>query len=186
MKKHRIFNKGDRIHALLSSNQEPNVLIPVAANIVDVKWDPVNPLYLIRITKFFDSLRFLKKHYLNMHFKYEFGKRTRHVPIKADEFKRAEDLLEAINGENRERYYVVVESVMCTKTSIQLRELFEKVQNFIISKKLQEIKELSARSFFKGSLSVDSNLEWEARFKKGWEDKFKEPMSIKKYLKSLT
>ena len=186
MKKHRIFNKGDRIYVLLSSHQEPNVLIPVAANIVDVKWDPVNPLYKIRITKFFDTLYFLKKYFLNMHFRYEFDKRARHVPINGEGLNRVSDLEEFINGDNRERFYVIVESVMCTKTSIQLRELFEKVQNFIISKKLQEIKELSSRSFYRGSLSVDSNKEWEARFKKGWEDKFKEPMSIQKYLKSLS
>ena len=186
MKKHRIFNKGDRIHALLSSRQEPNVLIPVCAFIVDVKWDPVNPLYCIRIIKFFDTLHFLKRHFFNMHFKYEFNKRARSMHLNGDDLKRTNDLEELINRDNRERYYVIVESVMCTKTRKELSDLFRKVQDFIISRKLQEIKFLSSRNFYKSSLSVDSTAEWEARFKKGWEDKFKEPMTIQKYLKSLT
>ena len=111
MKKHRIFNKGDRIHALLSSRQEPNVLIPVRANIVDVKWDPVNPLYKLRIDKFFDTLYFLKKYFLNMHFKYEFDKRARSMFIKPDELRKVNALEEFINSDNRERYYVIVERV---------------------------------------------------------------------------
>ena len=121
-----------------------------------------------------------------MHFKYEFNKRARSMCIKGDDLKRTNDLEELINGENRERYYVIVESVMCTKTRKELSDLFRNVQDFIISRKLQEIKFLSSRNFYKGSLSVDSTAEWEARFKKGWDDKFKEPMTIKKYLKSLT
>lgn len=186
MKKHRIFNKGDRIHTLLSSHQEPNILIPVAAVIMDVKWDPVNPLYKIRITKFFDSLQFLKRYFFNMHFKYEFNKRARSMFLKADGLRRVGDLEKLINEEGRERYYVIVESVMCTKTKVQLKELFEKVQNFLISRKLKEIRDLSTRPFYKSSLSADTGQEWDARFKKGWEDKFKEPMTIAKYLKTLT
>jgi len=186
MKKHRIFNKGDRVHALLSSYQEPNILIPVGGVIMDVKWDPVNPLYKIRITKFYDSLHFLITYFFNMHFSYEFEKRARSTILKPEGLKRVSDLEKMLSDEGRERYYVIVESVMCTKTKVELKALFERVQNFLISRKLKEIRDLSSRPFFQGSLSTHSGSEWDARFTVGWDDKFKEPMTIEKYLKSLT
>ena len=76
---------------------------------------------------------------------------------------------------------------MCKKTKVGLSELFEKVQFYMISKNLKEIKEISARPFFRGPLSLDSTNEFDARYKKGWSDKFeKDNLDITKYLKSLS
>ena len=75
---------------------------------------------------------------------------------------------------------------MCTKTRVQLQELFEKVQFYIISKNLKEIKTVASRPFYKGPMSVDSKKEFNVRFKKTWADKFqKTRIDIEKYLKSL-
>ena len=59
---HRIFAKGEITHALLSSNSNPNILIPIKAVIKDVKYDDINPQYLIKVTKFYDTISFLKKY----------------------------------------------------------------------------------------------------------------------------
>ncbi len=59
MIKHRIFSKGERCHVLITSFTHPDILIPVKAIIKDTKWDPINPLYLIKIVKFYDSMTFL-------------------------------------------------------------------------------------------------------------------------------
>ena len=37
MIKHQLFAKGDTIHALISTTQNPNILFPVRATIYDVK-----------------------------------------------------------------------------------------------------------------------------------------------------
>jgi hypothetical protein len=37
MIKHKIFSKGDHIHALISTSQQPNVLIPVRCIVYDVR-----------------------------------------------------------------------------------------------------------------------------------------------------
>ena len=66
MIKHKLFSKGDQIHALISTTQQPNLLIPVRATIYDVKFDDVNPQYQIRVKKFYDPIYFLKKN-LNYH-----------------------------------------------------------------------------------------------------------------------
>ena len=50
----------------------------------------------------------------------------------------------------------------------------------MISKNLKEIRDISTRPFFKGPLSLDSVKEFDARYKKGWADKFK------KVVRSLT
>ncbi len=187
MKTHRIFNKGQNVYCLLASHTNPNILLPVKGKILDSKWDPVNPLYQIRIIKFYDNMKFLKQHFFDMNFRHVFENRARKMILKADDYKTAKVLEDRLNEKDRERFYVVIESVMCTKTKVGLSELFEKVQLYMISKNLKEIREISARPFFKGPLSLDSIKEFDARYKKGWLDKFeKGDLNIDKYLDSLS
>ena len=186
MKTHRIFNKGQFVYCLLASHTNTNILLPVKGVILDSKWDPVNPLYRIRIIKLYDNMKFLKQHFFGMNFRHEFENRARKMILKADDFKTTKALEDRLNDKDRERFYVVIESVMCTKTKIGLSELFEKVQFYMISKNLKEIRDISTRPFFKGPLSLDSPKEFDARYKKGWADKFeRNALDINKYLNSL-
>ena len=122
-----------------------------------------------------------------MNFRHVFENRARKMILKADDYKTAKVLEDRLNEKDRERFYVVIESVMCTKTKVGLSELFEKVQLYMISKNLKEIREISARPFFKGPLSLDSIKEFDVRYKKGWLDKFKKgDLNIDKYLDSLS
>jgi hypothetical protein len=171
MKRHKIFNKGDRIHCLLSSQSHPDVLIPVKGFIIDTKWDRVNPKYKIRIDKFFDTIKFLKKYYFSMYFSYDFDTRSTLIPLKPNAFKRVVDLETRIKGNDEARFYVIVDSIMCTRTRTEMSDLFGRIQFYNISKKYREIREASARPFAKSALSVDSLNEWDARFKTAWGDK---------------
>ena len=187
MKTHRIFNKGQFVYCLLASHTNPNILLPVKGVILDSKWDPVNPLYQIRIIKLYDNMKFLKQHFFGMNFRHEFENRARKMILKSDDFKTTKALEDRLNDKDRERFYVVIESVMCTKTKISLSGLFEKVQFYMISKNLKEIRDISTRPFFKGPLSLDSVKEFDAKYKKGWADKFdKGSLDIDKYLNSLS
>tara|TARA_R100001163_G_C5015782_1_gene160183 strand:- start:633 stop:1001 length:369 start_codon:yes stop_codon:yes gene_type:complete len=122
-----------------------------------------------------------------MNFRHVFENRARKMILKQEDYKTVKSLEERLNEKDRERFYIVVESVMCTKTKINLSGLFEKVQFYIISKNLKEIRETSARPFFKGPLSLDSIREFDARYKKGFYDKFeKGDIDIDKYLNSLS
>ena len=121
-----------------------------------------------------------------MNFRHMFENRARKMILKAEDYKTAKALEDRLNDKDRERFYVVIESVMCTKTKVGLSELFEKVQFYMISKNLKEIREISARPFFKGPFSLDSVREFDARYKIGWDDKFKKgKLDIDKYLNSL-
>jgi len=187
MKAHRIFDKGQTVYCLLASHTHPDILLPVKGIIMDSKWDPVNPLYQIRILKFYDNMKFLKKYFFEMNFRHVFENRARKMILKKEDYKTVKSLEERLNEKDRERFCVVIESVMCTKTKVNLSRLFEKVQFYIISKNLKEIRETSARPFFKGPLSLDSVREFDARYKKGFHDKFeKGDMDIDKYLNSLS
>jgi len=186
MKTHRIFNKGQFVYCLLASHTNPNILLPAKGVILDSKWDPVNPLYQIRIIKLYDNMKFLKQHFFGMNFRHEFKNRARKMILKPEDFKTTKALEDRLNDKDRERFYVVVESVMCTKTKIGLSGLFEKVQFYMISKNLKEIRDISTRPFFKGPLSLDSPKEFDARYKKGWADKFeRNALDLNKYLDSL-
>ena len=135
----------------------------------------------------YDNMKYLKSNFFDMNFKYEFDNRARKMPIKKEDFKNISGLEERFNESDRERFYVIVESVMCKKTKNDLQGLFEKVQFYIISKNLKEIRDISSRPFFKGSLSTDSSQEFNIRFKKGWSDKFENrDIDIDKYLNSLS
>jgi len=186
MKTHRIFDKGQTVYCLLASHSKPNILLSVKGIILDTKWDPVNPLYRIRIIKFYDTMKFIKQHFFSMNFRHVFENRARKMILKAEDFKTTKLLEERLNDKDRERFYVVIESVMCTKTKVGLSELFEKVQFYMISKNLKEIRDISTRPFFKGPLSLDSTKEFDVRYKKSWQDKFEKcNLNIDKYLTSL-
>jgi hypothetical protein len=186
MKTHRIFNKGQTVYCLLASHTNPNILLPVKGTILDSKWDPVNPLYQIRIIKLYDNMKFLKQHFFDMNFRHVFENRARKMILKAEDYKTTRALEDRLNDKDRERFYVVIESVMCTKTKVGLSDLFEKVQFYMISKNLKEIRDISTRPFFKGPLSLDSVKEFDIKYKISWTDKFKKGgLDIDKYLNSL-
>ena len=86
MKAHRIFTKGQHVYCLLSSPNRPNVLLPVKGLIVDTAWDPVNPLYKIKIIKMYDNIKFLKSYFFDMNFRYEFDNRAKKMPLKKEDF----------------------------------------------------------------------------------------------------
>lgn len=189
MKKHRIFNKGDIVYCLLSSYNKPNALIPVRGAIKDSQWDPINPKYKIQIFKFYDTMKYLKKYFFDMNFKKDFDKRKKPLPIPLDKdsYSNLMDLQKELRIKNNKKYFVIVDSLMCTKTRNELCDLFEKVQFYLISKNLKQVKESVNRPFFKGPLKTNSPFEFDKRFKIGWNDKFKESdIDIDKYLDSLS
>lgn len=186
MKKHRIFNKGNYVYCLLTSHSRPNVQIPIKGLIMDTKWDTINPKYQIRILKFYDTMKFLKTNFFGMNFHHKFDKKARQMGLKKDEFTNVQILEKRLNDPDREKFYLVIDSIMCTKTRVQLEELFKRVQFYLISKNLKEIKTIATRPFFRGPFSVDSKKEFDIRLKRSWKDNFDDHnMDIDKYLDSL-
>jgi len=170
MIKHKIFNKGEYVQALISSSNQPNVLIPVRALIYDVKFDDINPQYQIRIKKFYDSIYFLKQNLFGARFIRDFEGRETRINAKRTNYKNIDDLVENLfDGANWEKYTVVVDSVFCTKTRDEQEVLFNNLQSFMIEQKIKEIYQLSTRQPYRkssGEFSYQSKGEFINHLKK--------------------
>jgi hypothetical protein len=186
MKRHRIFNKGDFIYGLVSSQSKPNILIPVRGLIVDTKWEQVNPKYKIKILKFYDSMYFLKKHFFDISFRKDFKSKSRKMALKPEDYDNIEQLTQRLNAEDEKRFYIIIDSILCVKTKNDMKDLFNRIQFYIISNKYKEARELATRALFTGTLSVDSKGEWDAIFRSSWSNKFESfNIDINEYIKSL-
>lgn len=170
MIKHKIFSKGEYVQALISTTQQPNVLIPVRGLIYDVKFDDFNPQYQIRIKKFYDNMYFLKQNLFGGRFIRDFEGADTRINAKRTNYKNVEQLEnELLNGENWKKYLIVVDSVFCVKTLGEQQDLFNNLQTFLIESKIKEIFELSNRYPYrkwKGEFAYDSKGEFEASLKK--------------------
>lgn len=185
MIKHRLFVKGEKIFALLTSNSNPNILIPIKAVVKDVRYDEVNPRYLLKAIKFYDNILFLKKYLFQMSFSNSFDKRARNLPLNPDTIKNKEELYEVMS-ENEKRYYFVVDSIMTKKFKGELFELFNKIQDHLIEKRFRECKEFMTRIKYTGTYKLTGDAEFETRLKNFVGDKIKNKgMPFGKYFRLL-
>jgi len=187
MIKHRLFVKGEKIFALLSSNSHPNILIPVKAVVKDVRYDEVNPKYLLKVINFYDNILFLKKFLFQMSFSNSFDKRARNIPIDSNKIKNKEDLLELLTeSENESKYYFVVDSIMTKKYRGELFELFNKIQDHLIEKKFRECRDYMTRIKYTGTYKLTGDAEFETRLKNFVGDKINNKgMPFSKYFRLL-
>lgn len=147
MIRHKLFSKGERIHALISNSRYSHIVFPVMAVIHDVKFDEDMPKYQIRITKFYDNLDFLKRYLFGMKFTKDFDNKTTSFSLSRKNYKSLKDFQNHIDSK-WESYMITVDSVMCVKTKTEVTELFNNIQDFLIEKNLKDMFELSNRSVY--------------------------------------
>ena len=150
MIRHKLFSKGESIHALISSTSHPNILFPVKGIIYDIKFDEYNPQYQIKITKMYDDIAFIKRFLIKGRTIRNFdGKDTRYK-LNRSGFKTIEEFVEKVyNGDNWEIYLTVVDSIYCCKTRKEQIEFFNKIQTFLIQKHLKELYDMSIRKEYR-------------------------------------
>ena len=147
MIKHRMFTKGEYIHALISSTSQANILFPVRCLIYDVKFDEHIPQYRIKIIKFYDDITFLKRYMFDMKFYKNFEGQANKFKFSRQNYKTREQLQHKID-EGGKTYHVVVDSIMCTKSYNQILELYHNIQNFLIEKTFKDLYEMTNRSSY--------------------------------------
>lgn len=183
MIRHQLFSKGEYIHVLLMNARHSNVMFPVRAIIHDVKFDDKMPKYQIRIVKFYDDIKFLKRYLFGMQFDKDFDGRVTKFHLKRQQYSSVEVLQNHIDSK-WESYLVSVDSVMCVKTKAELTELFNNLQDFLIEKSFKEIFELSNRAVYsKGKYYYHTRGIFEAHLKKFLGER--EPNDPKYYDKLL-
>ena len=169
MIKHKLINKGSLAHSLISPVNDPNILIPVKVIIKDVKFDEYNPIYLVKVIKFYDNIYFLKNYFLNNKFSNGFGKKPRIFWISND-IKTVHELENYLDKEN-ERFYIVVDSIHTTRYKNDLESMFNKIQDFLILRNLKELKEFTTRTFYTGDYRFDTQVEFFKRLRNMLIDK---------------
>lgn len=183
MIKHRLFSKGEYIHALISNARYSNIVFPVKGLIYDVKFDENMPQYQIKIVKFYDDLNFLKRYFFDMRFKKDFENGIVRFKFKRQNYKNREELQKHIDA-GEETYFIVVDSVMCTKTSVQIFELYNNIQDFLIEKGIRDLYEMCTRKVYsKGSYYYQSKGVFQAHLKKFLDERVpKDPKYFDKLL----
>lgn len=170
MIKHKLFAKGEYVQALISTTQQPNVLIPVRGIIYDVKFDDINPQYQIRVKKFYDSIYFLKQNIFGGRFFRDFEGHDTRINAKRTNYKNTDQLVEELfDGDNWKKYLIVVDSVFCVKTFEEQQVLFNNLQSFMIEQKIKEIYEMSTRLPYQrasGDFAYESKGEFITALKK--------------------
>lgn len=166
MIKHRLFTKGEYIHALVSNSTHSNIVFPVRALIYDVKFDEHIPQYQIKIVKFYDDISYLKRYFFDMVFTKDFNGSISRFKFSRQKYKTREQLQKHIDAGD-ETYFVVVDSVMCTKSYNQIKELYFNIQDFLIEKSIRDLYEMMTRSSYsKGNYYYKSKGIFEAHLKK--------------------
>jgi hypothetical protein len=172
MVNHKLFVKGERVYSLLISHSHPNILIPVKGIVKDVKYDEVNPEYLIKIIKFYDSADFLRLNFSKMSYVQTFGNKPRRLKFNEDNpLKTHDDFFIDINGPKERKFMVVVDSIMTLQYKQDMFELFNKVEDHIIEKELRNIKQHTCRTAYKGKYNISTQIEFFLRLRRFIGDK---------------
>jgi hypothetical protein len=169
---HKLFVKGEKVYSLLISHSHPNVLIPVKGIVKEVKFDEVNPEYLIKIVKFYDSADFLRMHFSKMSYVQNFTSKPRRLKFSEDNpLKTHEDFFRDMNGPKERKFMVVVDSIMTLQYKQDMFDLFNKVEDHIIEKSLRFIKQHTCRTEYRGKYKIQTYNEFYLRLRKFIGDK---------------
>lgn len=167
MIKHKLIKKGSIAHSLISPVNYPHNFIPVKVVIKDIKFDEYNPLYLVKIIKFYDNIYYLREYFIDNKFQNAFDKKARPFYIK--NVKTVDELQNFIDSEDS-RFYVVVDSIHTMRYKNEMQELFNKMQDFLIFRNLDNFREMSTRSFYSGKFKISSGIEFFNRLKRMLSD----------------
>lgn len=170
--KHRTFNVGDTVHTLLTGVNLPNTFVPAKCVIKSIHWDEHDPKYLVKIIKLYDNISVLKKTLLKLNFWKKIGIKPTPLKIDSSKLKTTQELLDIFDSADESKYYVHTHSLLTLKSSAEIRELFDKMQYFLIGRKLKELKDLTTRPFYKGVFKIDTQSEFDIRIKDFLKDLF--------------
>lgn len=169
---HKLFLKGENVYTLLISHSHPNILIPVKGIIKDVKYDEINPEYLIKIVKFYDSADFLRMYFSKMSYVQTFNEKPRRLKWSEDNrLVSHDDFFRDINGPKERRFMVVVDSIMTVKNLEDMLDLFNKVEDHVIEKTIKILKHHITRTSYRGKYKIPSFGEFNIRLRKFIGDK---------------
>jgi hypothetical protein len=182
MIKAQILNKKSVCHALLTSSSDPETMIPVKGIVEDVFFEEDIPIYLIRVIKFYDNINFLKTSFIGKPFLTNYRGKPKPIAIPKE--------IHTLNGiENwlgeKSKYRFCVESNLVVRSKIEMLELFNKIQEYLILQKLRAIKKIVLRTPYVGELRLNSSEEFNNRIRRAFADKFASEGEAKSFTETI-
>jgi hypothetical protein len=179
MIKTQILDKKSVCHALLTSSSDPETMIPIKGIIEDVFFEEDIPIYKIRIVKFYDNINFLKTAFIGKPFLTNYRGKPKPLTLP----KEIKTLAEMENwlSENS-KYRFCIESNLVVRTKIEMLELYNKIQEYLILQKLRSIKKIVLRTPYEGPLRLNSSEEFNNRVRRAFADLFDSESSVKSFI----
>lgn len=166
-----LLNKKSICHALLSSTNDPNTLIPIKGVVEDIHFNEKIPFYDIKIIKFYDNIDFLKDHFFDKSFLRTYQKKPKYISIPKT-IKNVADLENWFNENQSIRF--CVESTFVTRTKNEMVEIYNKIQEYLIIQNLRLIRTSIMRPLYDGHLKINSKIEFKERLRRMIGDKMSE------------
>ena len=182
MIKVQILDKKSICHALLTSTSDPETIIPIKGVVDDVFFEEDIPVYSIRIIKFYDNIHFLKTNFIGKSFLTNYKGKPK--PIAIPKEIKAIGEMENWLGE-KSKYRFCVESNLVVRTKIEMMELFNRVQEYLILQKLRAIKKIVLRTPYEGPIKLNSTTEFDNRIQRAFSDLFEDPKDIKSFIETI-
>ena len=169
---HKLFIKGEHVYSLLISHSHPNILIPVKGIVKDVKYDEINPEYLIKIVSFYDSPEFLRMYFSKMSYVQTFNEKPRKLKWSdGNRLMTYDDFFKDINGPKERKFMVIVDSIMTVKNREDMFDLFNKVEDHVIEKTLKILKHHITRTSYRSKYKIPTQSEFNIRLRRFIGDK---------------
>ena len=165
---------------LISSYNEPNILIPCKGIVTDYKIKNSEIMYKIKISKFYESSEFLKNYFYGMLFYTDFNQSTK-SKLGISDTKNDSDLKQSLENKS---IVIVVNGFMVFDTQDEMNYIFNKLNLYFISKSVFELREHISRVNYDGVLKM-SKKSFDDRFVKEFSTDFKEDFSILDFINSI-
>ena len=167
MIKTELINKKSICHALIASSSSPDILIPIKAIVEDTHFNENIPYYDLKIIKIYDGIDFMKRHFYDKPFLTRYKGKTKPLCIP-NTIKTAAEL-ERWLADSDLRF--CVESTFVVKTKIEMVELFNKIQEYLIVQALRSLRSAISRPLYEGPLRIESKVEFGVRIQRAFNDK---------------
>ena len=182
MIKTKILDKKSICHALLTSTQDPETMIPIKGVIEDVYFEENIPVYYIRIIKFYDGINFLKTAFIGKPFLVNYRGKPKpiNVPVTIKGVGELENWFA-----DKSRYRFCIESNFTFRAKSEMMEFYDKIQEYVILQKLRSIKKIILRTSYNGPLRLNSIVEFDNRIKRAFSDLFPEESAATDFVEMI-
>jgi len=180
---------GTLCNAIITSTDNPDILIPIKCSIVDIQLKEDIPLYKVRIITVYDNIDFINKYFIYRHFYYDYRKSSRKMkPPKSilnarNRLSNIGDFETWISADKVN--HIIVPSIFVFKTKNEMLLMYNKIQEYLLTKHLKIIQAITTRKEYTGFLKMTYPSYFIQAMKRAFSVNFDTEESFKKYFDNI-